>query len=309
MQPTSDLLIDRKRLKSHLVGWRTLALLALLGIGILLLRGAGLINGTTVHHGDYIAQITIEGMMLDDEKRDDVMKEILDDKHAKAVIVRMDSPGGTTFAGEQIFLQLREIAAKKPVVGVMHTLCASACFMASLATDHVVARDGTLTGSIGVLLQSVEVSQLAEKLGIKSVSIKSGPYKDVPDIAEPFTDDQRKVVSQVVIDAYDRFVGMIVERRHMDEAQVRKLADGRIYTGHQAAQLNLIDGIGGDKEALAWLAQTHKINPDLDIREVKPEDKDESMFDKLTQYAPVKLFGRASIGLDGLVSLWHPSGL
>ena len=309
MQPQSDLLIDRKRLKSSLASWRALALLALFLLAALFLRNAGLMGKVGAGHGDYIAEVTIEGMMVDDKQRDAMMKDLLEDNHVKAVLLRLDSPGGTTVAGEEIFLQLREIAKKKPVVGVMHTLCASACYMASLATDHVIARDGTLTGSIGVLLQSLEVSQLAAKIGIKPISIKSGPYKDVPDIAEPFTEEQRKVVGEVVTDAYDRFVSMIVDRRKMDEAQVRKLADGRVYTGHQAAKLNLIDGIGGNDEALAWLEQNHKVSAKLELREVKPESAESGLLGKLGEYANVKLFGKSTIGLDGLVSVWHPSGL
>ena len=308
MQPPSDLLIDRKRLKAHLVGWRTLAILVIFGsIGFYTYSVDK--NAFGAAHTDYIAQLTIDDVMVDDPKRDALMKEILEDDHAKALLVRLDSPGGTTVAGEEIFLQLREIAAKKPVVGVMHTVCASACYMAALATDHVVARYGTLTGSIGVLLQSVEVSELADKIGVHSVSIKSGPYKDVPDIAEPLSDDQRKVVSQLVMDAYDGFIGMLVERRGMDEAHARALADGRVYTGHQAVNLKLIDGLGGDKEALAWLAETKKINPDLELREIKPEGGYTSLLDQMSQYTGVKIFSRAAIGLDGLVSIWHPSGL
>ena len=308
MPQQSDLLIDRKRLKAHLIGWRSVALI------VIFLSAAIFLGGLPIHplskpHGDYIAQITIEGVMEDDPKRDEIMKQVRDDEHAKAVLVRLDSPGGTTVGGEEIFLQLKEIAKKKPVVGVMHTLCASACYMASLGTDHVVAREGTLTGSIGVLLQTVEVSELAAKLGIKSVSIKSGPYKDVPDIAEPFTDDQRRVVSAIVTDAYDHFVGMIVTRRKLDDATVRKLADGRVYTGHQALGLKLIDGIGGDDEALDWLVKTRKINPDLEVQEVKPAPDYNSIWDELSQSANIKLFNKNGIGLDGLVSIWHPSGL
>ena len=305
-QPTSDLLIDRKRLKSHLAGWRALALFAIFGTVAFYVSGGASHLGLGRPTKDYIAQITIEGMMEDNQARDDMMKDIAEDPHAKAVLVRLDSPGGTTVAGEEIFLQLRQIAAKKPVVGVMHTLCASACYMASLATDHVVAREGTLTGSIGVLLQSFEVSELAKKIGIKSVSIKSGPYKDVPDIAEPFTDAQRAVVGEVVTDAYNHFVALIVDRRGMPDARVRQLADGRVYTGHQAAQLKLIDGIGGDDEALAWLSDQKHIKPDLQIIEMQPESPDGSILDKLTQYSGLKLFNHTS-GLDGLVSIWHPS--
>jgi hypothetical protein len=188
MQPTSDLLIDRKRLKSKLASWRALALLAVFGGAAIAFSGIG--SGTKPGiGGDYIAQIHISDVMVDDPKRDAMMKDILEDDHAKALIVQMDSPGGTTVGGETIYLQLKEIGKKKPVVGVMRTLCASACYMASLGTDHVVAREGTLTGSIGVLLQSVEVSRLADKLGITSITVKSGAMSvQVHFAAKPFAD-------------------------------------------------------------------------------------------------------------------------
>ena len=191
----------------------------------------------------------------------------------------------------------------------MHTLCASACYMASLGTQQVFAREGTLTGSIGVLIQSVEISRLADKLGITPITVKSGAYKDVPSMSDPFTEDQRKVMASLITDAYDRFVRMIVERRQMDDATVRVLADGRVYTGAQAFKLKLIDQIGGNKEALDWLAKNHKISPKLDVRDVVPEKEYNSLFDELTQTARIKIFGEASIKLDGLVSIWHPSGL
>ena len=307
MQPISDLLIDRKRLKQQLMQWRTIALVAILGSLAFYFSGVG--GGKAMHMAeqDYIAQITIEGVMEDDAKRDEMLKDVLEDPHAKAVLLRLDSPGGTTFAGEEIYLQLRAIAAKKPVVGVMRTLCASACFMASLATDHVVAREGTLTGSIGVLLQSVEISRLVDKLGITPVTIKSGPYKDVPDMAQPFTEEQRKVVSQVVMDAYDHFIRLIIERRKMEDAHARQIADGRVYTGNQALALKLIDGLGGNDEALAWLHENKKIDPKLELREIEPEPEFDSLWQKLGQYTGIKIFNHSPIGLDGLVSIWHPS--
>lgn len=308
MQPTSDLLIDRKRLKSQLTSWRALALVAVFGSIAVFFSGNTKLGGTRMG-GDYIAEIKIEGMMQDDPKRDALIKEVMQDDHAKAVIVRLDSPGGTTVGGEEIFLQLRDMAKKKPVVGVMHTLCASACYMASLGTDQVFARESTLTGSIGVLLQSVEVSRLAEKLGVTSVTVKSGAYKDVPSLTEPFTEDQRKVLNTLITDAYDHFVAMIVTRRQMDDATVRAIADGRVYTGAQALKLQLIDAIGGNEEALEWLTSKHKINPKLEIRQIEPEEEYGSLLDELTQSAKIKIFGQSAIGLDGLVSIWHPSGL
>lgn len=307
MQPTSDLLIDRKRLKNQIAGWRGLALIAVFGSAALMAGGIGKHRGAGGMGLDYIAQIRIEDIMVDDQKRDKIMERIRDDKRAKALIVQFDSPGGTTVGGETIYLQLKEIGKKKPVVGVMHTLCASACYMASLGTDYVVARESTLTGSIGVLLQSVEVSRLADKLGITPITIKSGPMKDAPSMTEPFTEEQRKVVSELVTDAYDHFVGLIVDRRKMSDAEVRHLADGRVYTGRQALKLNLIDGIGGTDEAVDWLTKNKKISSRLDIQEIKPEREIETLFDKLAQSTGIKLFNSNAVGLDGLVSMWHPS--
>jgi protease-4 len=302
------MMADRKRLKRSLTSWRVLAILALLVAAVVAAQAMNATGTSGSLGGDYIAQITIDGVMGDNKERNELLDKIRDDKHAKALLVQMDSPGGTTFGGEELYLKFREIGKKKPVVGVMRTLCASACYMASLGTDHVVAREGTLTGSIGVLLQSVEVSRLAEKLGITPITIKSGRYKDAPSFTEPFADDQRAVVREVVNDAYEHFTGMIIERRKMTPEQVAKLADGRVYTGRQAAQLDLIDGLGGKDEALAWLAAQRKVNPKLELKEMDAKPKYESLFSRLSQWTGIKIFNNSSVGLDGLISIWqHPA--
>ncbi|MBX9727168.1 MAG: S49 family peptidase, partial [Rickettsiales bacterium] len=162
-------------------------------------------------------------------------------------------------------------------------------------------------GSIGVLLQSLEVSRLADKLGITSITIKSGAMKDVPGLTEPLTSEQRAILMETIDDAYEHFVRLIVDRRKMDDATVRTIADGRIYTGNQALKLKLIDAIGGTDEALAWLSKERKINPKLEIVEIEPEKELETLLDKLAQSSGIKIFGKSAVGLDGLVSIWHPS--
>lgn len=306
MTTNADLLIDRKRLKSRLMLWRTLALAAVFG-GAVLYSGQFNKRAAGAVGGDYIAQITIDGTLESNDERDEMLKEIADDKHARALIVRMDSPGGTAVAGEEIFLQLRKVGTKKPVVTVMRTLCASACYMGALGSDSIFAREGTLTGSIGVLLQSIEVSRLIDKLGITPITIKSGKFKDSPSFGEPLTDEQREVVQTVVTDAYNHFVRLIVERRKMNEAHVRTLADGRIYTGTQAASLKLIDGIGGNEEAIAWLVKNRKISPKLGVKEIEPDPQIRSLVEVLRQSTGIKFLENNTVGLDGLVSIWHPS--
>lgn len=302
-----DLLADRKRLKRSISFWRVLAILSV----FLLIAGvAQFYTGKPKAGGvgrSYIAQITVEGIISDDEERNEILDKILDDTNAKALLVKLDSPGGTTVGGEELKLKLAEIAKKKPVVGVMRTLCASACYMASLGTDHVIARESTLTGSIGVLLQSVEVSRLADKLGVTPITITSGKYKDVPSLTAPFTDEERAVVKQVVDDAYEQFVEMIAQRRPLSREQVLQLADGRVYTGRQAVPLKLIDGIGGEKEAINWLAKEKKIDPKLDVRPMDEKSELPPIFAHLSQLTRMKLFNGSAIGLDGLTSIWHPS--
>lgn len=302
----SDLLIDRKRLKSRLTMWRALAVLAIIGAALLsTMRKEG--NALSSVGRDYIALVRVEGFMGDDKERADILKKVQEDTRAKALVVWLDSPGGTTLGGEELYLQLKKIAKKKPVIGVMRTLCASACYMGAMGAEHVIAREGTLTGSIGVMMQAAEFSRLADKLGITPITIKSGRYKDSPSFTEPFAADQRAVVQEVVADAYDHFVRIIAEGRNMPEARVRELADGRVYTGHQAVKLQLIDGLGGEEEALDWLVKEKKINKHLKLREIKAEPEIDSLFSKLEGYLGVKIFGKSMVGLDGLVSIWqHP---
>lgn len=305
-----DLLSDRKRLKRKLGAWRFLALVLVFAAAAVVAHqytGKKLGGGASMPGKGYIAQITIEGFMSDDPKRLELLDRIREDSSAKALLVQLDSPGGTTVAGEELYLQLQKISKVKPVIGVMRTVCASACYMASLGAEHVIARDSSLTGSIGVLMQSVEVSRLADKLGITPITIKSGKYKDSPSFTEPLSDDEREVARSVVMDAYDQFVEMIAKRRGMSEDQVRTLADGRVYTGRQAAPLKLIDGIGGVDEAKAWLVAEKKLDRGLDVRPMDKETKLPSLFGVLNQWTGIEIFGQRAIALDGLISIWQHS--
>lgn len=306
-----DLLADRKRLKRGLGTWRGLAILALVAAGVLVAQQYGPPSskkpGVGMPGKGYIAELKIDGIISDDAELIEMIEEIAEDKDAKALIVSLDSPGGTTFGGEELYLQLKKVAKEKPVVGVMRTLCASACYMASLGTDQVFARNSTLTGSIGVLLESVEVSKLADKLGINPITITSGKYKDVPSLTRPMTDDERAMLHASVMEAYDQFVGMVAERRGLSEDRVRELGDGRVYSGREALPVDLIDGIGGIDEAKAWLVAERKLDKDLEIELIEPKPEYPSLFSRLSQWTGIEIFGKRAIGLDGLISIWQHS--
>lgn len=306
-----DLLADRKRLKRGLGTWRGLAILSFVAAGVLVAQQYGPAGGKKPVGGlpgkGYIAELKVESIIADDPERDELLKEILEDDDAKALIVSFDSPGGTTFGGEELYLQLKKISKEKPVVGVMRTLCASACYMASLGTEQVFARNSTLTGSIGVLLESVEVSRLADKLGISPITIASSKYKDVPSLTRPITDDERALLRESVMDAYEQFVGLVAERRGLSPERVRELADGRIYSGKEALPVDLIDAIGGTDEAKAWLVAERKIPEGLEIEIIEPEPEYPSLFARLSQWTGIEIFGKRAIGLDGLISIWQHS--
>jgi protease-4 len=177
--------------------------------------------------------------------------------------------------------------------------------MVALGADHIAARQGTVTGSVGVLMQSVEVTELMAKLGISADTIKSAPLKATPNPLEKLTPDARAAAQDVVMDMYNMFVDMVAERRGMDRDATLKLADGRVYTGRQAIQNGLIDEIGGEREARAWLKSAHNIDEGLPISMIEVH-RDRGLLADLIDDLMGKALFSERLRLDGLISLWHP---
>jgi protease-4 len=205
----------------------------------------------------------------------------------------------------ELFRELRAIAAKKPVVAVMGTLAASGGYMTALGADHIVARDGTITGSIGVIMQTADVTGLLKKLGIEPEAIKSAPLKAVPSPLEPLTDEGREATRGLVLDMYDMFVTMVADRRGLDADVAKKLADGRVYTGRQALAARLIDEIGGEDEARAWLESAKGVPVTLPISDVRIEKENKDLLGLVGGSLGKALFSER-LTLDGLLVLWHP---
>ena len=268
-------------------------------IGVALGNVEGLVGG------DHVARIDISGIIVDDPWRDDVLSGVAADKRAKALIVRIDSPGGTVVGGEALFHSLRAVAEKMPVIAVMGEMATSAGYMTALAADHIVARSGTLTGSIGVLMQTADVTDLLEKIGVKPETIKSGPLKAQPNPLESFSAEGREAAQSVVKDMYDMFVAMVGERRGMSREEVLTLADGRVFTGRQALATELIDGLGGEDEARLWLEKTHGIATTMAVADLTIERED-GVWRKFIEGTLGKALFSERLRLDGLLSLWHP---
>ncbi|MBO37938.1 MAG: signal peptide peptidase SppA [Rhodospirillaceae bacterium] len=187
----------------------------------------------------------------------------------------------------------------------MDELATSAGYMVAIASDRIIAHAGTITGSIGILMQTAEVTDLLHKLGIKVEAIKSGPLKAEPSPFSKITPKVRKTTKILVDDMYTMFVEMVAKRRNIKIQKVRELADGRVYTGRMALKIGLVDEIGGERQAKNWLASKNKIDKSIPVHDIRPENSVKRWLD----YA-LSLIQKTSISerliLDGLVSVWHP---
>ncbi|MBV9900817.1 MAG: signal peptide peptidase SppA [Alphaproteobacteria bacterium] len=258
----TDLILDRRRLKRRLVFWRVLGVLAVALLALALLRPGGAV-------GRHVARVNVTGIITDDRKQLDAINALARDGSVAAVIVSIDSPGGSVSGSEALYDTLSRVAAKKPVVAVMRGTAASAGYMAALPATRIFAREGTLTGSIGVLLETPEIGGLLAKLGIDPIVLKSGPLKDQPSLTAPLTPEGKAYLQGLVNDLFDQFVGRVATARHLDPARVRELADGRAYTGRQALALGLVDQYGGEPEARDWLASERRVPTSLPVRDVR----------------------------------------
>ncbi len=304
MSLDADHIVDRRYLKRALTFWRLFSVIAVV-LAISVVVGRGNVLGGKLTGGDHIARLVVEGIIYNDRARNEALARVSRDDRAKALIVYIDSPGGTVVGGEELFLALREIAKKKPVVTVMGGTAASAGYMLAVGGDYIVARAGTITGSIGVLMQTADITGLLDKLGIKPEIIKSAPLKAQPNPFERFTENARKATREVVVDLFNMFVDMVAERRAMDREKVLKLADGRVFTGRQALENGLIDAIGGEKQARKWLEVTHKIAGDVPVADVEINRKGRGWLDYVPAALGKTLFYER-LKLDGAVSLWQP---
>jgi protease-4 len=271
----TEFILERERLKYQLNKWKILALV-LLFVGLffasdLLFKKSSSVSVLSAAT-KYIAHVEISGMILENSTRDAKLKAIKDDENILALVVSVDSPGGTVVGSEKIYNILRDIGSKKPVIVLMDTLAASGGYLISLAADHIIAHNGTITGSIGVIFQTPEITDLAAKIGVKFHQFKSGPLKAAPNPMEKVTSEVEEVIMSSIMDSYDYFVTLVAERRKIPKLEAMKIADGRIYTGRQALKLKLIDQIGEIDDATKWLQQNKKIDEKAKLRDYPLKD-------------------------------------
>lgn len=263
MSLSADNILDRMQLKKALVWWRNIAILALFFFLLsLVMKGCG---GPKVS-SDHVALVSIEGLIFEDQERIDALRQLRDDPSVKAIIVRIDSPGGTVVGGEALYNVIRDITKKKPVVAVLGSMAASGGYMTAVAASYIVAYQGTITGSIGVLLQTADITELAHKLGVNLVTLKTSELKGAPSPLEKMTPAVAQYMQENLQKINAMFIDMVAEGRQLPRADVVRLADGRIFMGNEALQLKLIDAIGDQETAMEWLKSNKKIDKNLTIQ-------------------------------------------
>jgi protease IV len=325
MSLDADQIVDRRRMRRKLTFWRVFAVLLVIGIVIMIgaaLRPPG-VDVLAGAGGDQIARITITGLITSDRERVAALDR-LGRSRVKAVIVHINSPGGTTSGSEELHRSLIALHDKKPMVVVVDGLAASGAYIAAIASDHIVAQETSLVGSIGVLFQFPNVSDLLGKLGVSMEEIKSSPLKAAPNGFEPTSPEARAAIAAIVKDSYDWFRDLVKNRRHLDDEGLERVADGRVFTGRQGVPLKLVDELGDEKTAIAWLAKENNIDPTTPVRDYQLHDRFSDL--PFLHTAAVTLLDAAGLrglaqrietssavqtidrlNLDGLLALWQPS--
>jgi protease IV len=322
----TETVLDRRRLRRKVTLWRGLAVVAAVAAlsGMLAANRSSLGDGLGIAEPAQIARVAIEGVITEDRPQLQMLKRIADAKHVKGVVVFVNSPGGTTTGGEALYEALRKIAETKPVVAQFGTVAASAGYIVGLGADHIVARGNTITGSVGVIMQWPEVSELLGKLGVKMNEIKSGPLKASPSPFQPIDEPSRRVTEQMIMDGQKWFLGLVKDRRGVVTADVGGLEQGRIFSGRDALALKLVDEIGGEPEAMRWFETKRNVKPGLKLVDWKPRrpsqwpgiSADSSWGRWLVGSIVSELSGaiRQEAGdtlgnpsLDGMMSVWHPA--
>jgi len=322
MSLDSDHIVDRRRMRRKLTFWRAVAVLVSIA-GIAVLAYALAPRATGLASSNYIARIKIQGLIRGNQERVEALDRLGRATNAKAVIVHVDSPGGTTAGSEQLYDALMRLKTRKPIVVVVDGLAASGGYIAALAADRIIAQETSLVGSIGVLFQYPNFTELLKSIGVQVETIKSSPLKAAPSGFEPTSPAARAAIESIVKDTYGWFKNLVQTRRRMDQVLLERVSDGRVFTGRQGLELKLIDALGDERAAVEWLRKEKNIPASLRVRDYKLESRFSDLsFLHLAAITVLESVGLRSLAqrietwgtvqaverlnLDGLLTLWHP---
>ena len=315
----TDYLVERRILKKSRSRWRVAAF-AVAAMSVLFFGYWQFGRDVVVEHQAHIARLEVRGVIAGERTTLDLIKRVKDSK-ARAALVVIDSPGGTVTGSDALYSALLDLSASMPVVAVVDGMAASGGYIAALASDHIIARRTSIVGSIGVLFQYPNVVKLLDTLGVKMEGVKSSPLKAAPNPVETTTPEARAALEAVVMDTFAWFKDIVRERRHLSDAELALVSDGRIFTGKQGLALKLVDGLGDDKDAIAWLEKEKGLPQNLKVKRYRPKKNLEAFdlvngaaslahamgFEVLASVLQRSNAENQGVVLDGLLVLWHPS--
>ena len=252
----------------------------------------------------FIASISIEGIISNPEETLNDLENINKSASAKALLVNINSPGGTFVSSKELYDKIKEISKKIPVVTYMREMATSGGYLVSLASQKIFSNIGTITGSVGVILQTAEITKLLEKIGVNPIVIKSGELKATPNPLEGISENDSKYLNDVVKSMQSEFLSLLSKNRNIESKTLEIISDGRILTGKQAKELNLIDFIGSKSDAIQWLKDEAKLPSDIDILDFSKENQYEKLinmrlFDKNLNFLKNNIY-------SGFLAIWDP---
>jgi len=218
---------------------------------------------TDNYDGEAVGVVEIEGAIADARETIENIRQFREDDDIKAIVIRIDSPGGAVGPSQEIYREIRKTIGTKKVVASMGAVAASGGYYIACAADGIVANPGTITGSICVIMGYTNFRQLLDKIGMVPVVIKSGPYKDTGSPTREMRDDEREILQTIISGIHQQFIAAIAEGRKMDRAQVEASADGRVFTGEDAKTRGLVDRLGNFEDALEWAGALGGIDGDV----------------------------------------------
>jgi protease-4 len=240
--------------------------------------------------GERVALVRVEGVIIDSKDIIEELRDYSDDASIKAIVLRIESPGGAVAPAQEIYEELLKIKKKKKIVVSMGSVAASGGYYIASPADRIVANPGTLTGSIGVIMEIPNIKGLMDKIGIETQIIKSGRHKDMASAFKALTEEERRILQEILDDVHEQFIRAVAEGRGMEIEEVRKLADGRIFTGRMAKEAGLVDELGNLEDAIMLAGRLSGIKGRPHVVERK---KRLGLLDILRGDVGEGLFGRA----------------
>ncbi|MFC1856401.1 signal peptide peptidase SppA [Thermodesulfobacteriota bacterium] len=244
-----------------LLVFSSISAVTLLGMSLLFFIGS---RSTDFEFGDKVGIIEVDGVIAEAEIVIRDLKKFREDESIKAIVIRINSPGGGVAPSQEIFREIRKTADSKKIIASMGSIAASGGYYIAAGTNGIIASPGSITGSIGVIMGFTNFQELLKKIGLVPVVVKSGEFKDIGSPVREMQETEREILQKFVNNIHRQFVAAVVEGRGMDPATVEKLADGRIFTGEEAQALGLVDRLGNLEDAVQWAGRLAGIEGKID---------------------------------------------